>query len=297
MERPDRPPDPRTRFRLGSREFDLQSRTHIMGIVNVTPDSFLDGGRFLDPARAVEHGLRLAEEGADILDVGGESTRPRGKAYGEGALPVTEQEEVDRVLPVIEELVKHADVPVSVDTYKSGVARQAAHAGAVMVNDISGFAFDPRMAETVATAKAAAVVMHIKGTPQTMQMNPTYADLFGEISAYLAAACRRGREAGVDVMLIDPGIGFGKTAADNFRLIAGLERFASLGYPLLVGPSRKSFIGAALDLPPADRLEGTLAAVTAAILHGAHVVRVHDVRESRRAAIVADALKFAASTS
>jgi dihydropteroate synthase len=264
-----------------------------MGIVNVTPDSFSDGGLFLNPDRAIEHGHRLADEGADILDVGGESTRPRGPAYGEGAQPVSEQEELDRVLPVIEGLVKHTDVPVSIDTYKSDVARQALDAGAVMVNDISGFTFDPLMPGVTGKAKAAAVVMHIKGTPQTMQMNPAYEDLFGEIISFLAGACRKGREAGVQSIMIDPGVGFGKTAADNYRLIAGLERFQSLGCPILVGPSRKSFLGTSLGLPPAERLEGTLAAITAAILHGAHVVRVHDVREASRAALVADAVRAA----
>jgi dihydropteroate synthase len=292
MENQDRH-ESRFRFHCGNRIFELASRTHIMGVVNVTPDSFSDGGLFLNPEKAVEHGHRLADEGADLLDVGGESTRPRGAAYGDGAQPVSEQEELDRVLPVIEGLVKHTDVPVSIDTYKSEVARQALEAGAVMVNDISGFTFDPLMADIAGKAHAAAVVMHIKGTPQTMQANPVYDDLFGEIGDFLAAACRRGQEAGVQSLMVDPGIGFGKTASDNYRLLAGLDRFRSLGYPILVGPSRKSFLGMALGLPPADRLEGTLAAVTAAILHGAHVVRVHDVREACRAALVADAVKAA----
>jgi dihydropteroate synthase len=292
MESPERHGS-RYTFHCGNRTFELASRTHIMGIVNVTPDSFSDGGLYLDPSHAIEHGIRLADEGADILDVGGESTRPRGAAYGEGAQPVGEQEELDRVLPVIEGLVKHVDTPVSVDTTKSGVARQAFEAGACMVNDISGFTFDPAMPLVAGKAGAAAVVMHIKGTPLTMQMNPEYGDLFAEIGEFLADACRKGIAAGIRSIMIDPGIGFGKTAVDNYRLLAGLGRFEPLGFPILVGPSRKSFLGAALGLPPEERLEGTLAAVTAAILHGANMVRVHDVREASRAAMVADAVRAA----
>jgi dihydropteroate synthase len=295
MDTPDRHGS-RYTFHCGNRIFELASRTHVMGIVNVTPDSFSDGGLYLDPSHAIEHGIRLADEGADILDVGGESTRPRGAAYGEGAQPVGEQEELDRVLPVIEGLLRHVDVPISIDTYKSGVARQALEAGACMVNDISGFTFDPGMPAVAAKANAAVVLMHIKGTPQTMQLNPSYDDLFGEIGGFLAEACRKGIAAGLKSIMIDPGIGFGKTAPDNYRLIAGLERFRPLGYPILVGPSRKAFLGAALGLPPEERLEGTLAAVTAAILSGANMVRVHDVREAARAAIVADAVRAAAKS-
>jgi dihydropteroate synthase len=241
----------------------------------------------------VERALAMIEEGADIIDVGGESTRPKGAAYGEGADPVGEEEELARVIPVIEAIVARSDVPVSIDTYKASVARQALAAGAVIVNDISGFHFDPAMPETVARAGASAVVMHIKGTPKTMQVNPVYGDLFGEISAYLSDALAKGRSHGVRQMMVDPGIGFGKSPADNFRLLAGLERLGSLGCPVLVGPSRKSFLGAPLGLPVGQRLEGTLAAITACVLRGAHLVRVHDVREARRATVVADAVRRA----
>lgn len=278
-------------YRFGSRSYDLSSRTHIMGILNVTPDSFSDGGRFLSHPRAIEHALAMVEQGADFIDVGGESTRPKGLAYGEGAQSVPASEELDRVLPVIEELAKSCDVPVSIDTYKAEVADQALKAGACIVNDISGFGFDAAMPFTVARAGASAVVMHIKGTPRTMQENPVYEDLFGEILAFLRNALDRGVRAGIQQMFVDPGIGFGKTAPDNFRLIAGLYRFSSLGYPLLIGPSRKSFLAIVPGIPPGDRLEGTLAAVTACVLGGAHVVRVHDVRETRRALQVADAIR------
>jgi len=262
-----------------------------MGILNVTPDSFSDGGRFLSVPRAVDHALRMVEEGADFIDVGGESTRPKGNAYGEGADPVPASEELDRVLPVIEEIVKHSDVPVSIDTYKAAVAQRALAAGAVIVNDISGFTFDPAMPATAAAAGATAVVMHLKGTPKTMQNDPAYTDLFGEIAACLREGLTKGKTSGIRQMMVDPGIGFGKSALDNYRLLAGLARFADLEYPILVGPSRKSFIGAAMNLPVRERLEGTLAAVTASALNGAHVVRVHDVREAKRALSVADAIR------
>lgn len=280
-------------YTFGARTYDLASRTHIMGILNVTPDSFSDGGEFLSVARAVDHGLAMAEQGADFIDVGGESTRPKGAAYGEGAEPVGVQEELDRVLPVIEALVRQVALPISIDTYKAAVASRAIAAGASIVNDISGFGFDPEMAGTVGRAGATAVVMHIKGTPKTMQNNPVYDDLFGEIHAFLGEAIRTGETHGVRQMLVDPGIGFGKTAADNYRLLSGLFRFADLGYPILAGPSRKSFLAQASGLPVRDRLEASLAAATSAVLSGAHVVRVHDVRETRRAISVADAVRAA----
>ena len=281
------------RFVIGGREYDLSSRTHIMGILNVTPDSFSDGGRFTSVAAAVDHGLAMAEAGADFIDVGGESTRPKGTAYGEGAEPVSVQEEIDRVLPVIDALAGRTRVPLSIDTYKAPVAARALAAGAAIVNDISGFGFDSSMAATVAGAGATAVVMHIRGTPKTMQDHPVYGDLFGEIAAALGESVRRGREAGVRQVIVDPGIGFGKTAADNYRLIAGLARFDVLGCPVLVGPSRKSFLAAASGLGVHNRLEASLAAATAAALGGAHIIRVHDVRETRRALQVADAVRRA----
>ena len=280
-------------YRFGRRTYDLGSRTHIMGILNVTPDSFSDGGRFLSVPRAVEHALAMASEGADIIDVGGESSRPRGTAYGKGAEAVSEQEELDRVLPVIEQIVRATDTPVSIDTTKSKVARLALEAGAVIVNDISGLNRDPAMSGVVGKASASAVIMHMRGTPETMQQDTSYADLFGEIEDWLRNALAKGAEHGIRQMIVDPGIGFGKNVHDNFRLLAGLDRFAALGCPVLVGPSRKSFIGAATDLPVDQRLEGTIAAVVAAVYHGAHIVRVHDVRQVLRAVKVADEVRRA----
>jgi len=278
-------------FRFGRRTYDLSARTHIMGILNVTPDSFSDGGKYLDTAKAVEHGLRMADEGADIIDVGGESTRPKGGEYGEGAEQIGAKEELARVLPVITKLAGVTDVPISIDTCKAEVAQEALEAGAVIVNDISGFTFDTRIPEAVARAGASAVVMHIKGTPKTMQLNPSYDDLFGEILGFLSRGIEVGKKAGIAQMMVDPGLGFGKRQQDNLQLIAGLSRLSALGCPILVGPSRKSFIGAPLNLSVDERLEGTLAAVTACILNGANIVRVHDVRAARRAAAVADAIR------
>jgi dihydropteroate synthase len=264
-----------------------------MGVVNVTPDSFSDGGKFLDPGRAVEHALALAEDGADFLDIGGESSRPKGNAYGAGAEPVPPEREIERVVPVIEGVRKYTDVPISVDTVKSGVARVAIEAGATMVNDISAFHQDPAMPEVVGTGGATAVLMHMRGTPQTMQQSTHYDDLFGEITAYFREALARGARAGVRQMLIDPGIGFGKNVRDNLRLVNGVDRFRPLGVPILVGPSRKSFIGEVLSLPVADRLEGTLAAVAVAAMRGASIVRVHDVKAAVRVVRMVDAMKQA----
>jgi dihydropteroate synthase len=278
-------------YRFGACEYDLASRTHVMGILNVTPDSFSDGGKYLAPRAAVERALAMADEGADFIDVGGESTRPKGAAYGEGAEPVGVQQELDRVLPVIQELARRVPVPISIDTTKAAVAAGALAAGASIINDISGFRFDPAMAATAARAGATAVVMHIRGTPKTMQQDVAYEDLFGEIHAYLEGAVRTGEASGVRQMFVDPGIGFGKGAEDNYRILAGLYRFSDLGYPVLVGPSRKSFLASGSGLPVQDRLEASLAAAACAVLSGAHVVRVHDVRETRRAVAVADAVR------
>jgi dihydropteroate synthase len=281
------------RFKLGKKELDFDKRSYIMGVLNVTPDSFFDAGRYFSADRAVDRALEMVEEGADIIDVGGESTRPRGNAYGEGAVEVPAEEELRRVLPVVERLVRSTDAPISVDTYKAEVAREVLKAGASIINDISGFRFDPDMAKVVGEAGATAVVMHTSGKPNEMQQRTTYQDLFGEISIYLREGISLGLKAGIRQFFVDPGIGFGKTAGDNFKLIAGLSSFSTIEYPLLVGISRKSFIGKELDLPIESRLEGSLAAMTVAILNGASVVRVHDVKESRRAAVVADALRRA----
>lgn len=267
------------------RKLVIGGATLIMGIVNVTPDSFADGGRYRDVGPAVDHGIRLQAEGADIIDVGGESTRPSAAA-------ISAAEEIERVVPVIRELAAKLDVPISVDTHKAAVAAEALTAGASIVNDISALRFDQKMAELVAKSGAGVVLMHIQGTPQNMQFQPHYRDLLAEIHNYLESAIANAERAGIDraQIAVDPGIGFGKTAADNFVLIRCLRHFIDLGFPLVIGPSRKSFIGRQLDLPVDDRLEGTLAAVTASILNGADVVRVHDAKEVKRAAIIADTI-------
>ncbi|MDH3251295.1 MAG: dihydropteroate synthase [Ignavibacteria bacterium] len=281
-------------LRFGRKTYDLSERTHIMGILNVTPDSFSDGGRYAAVDAAVARAQEMIAEGADLIDVGGESTRPRSTVYGEGADHVSVDEELGRVIPVIESLVRETDIPISVDTYKAAVAREALSAGAVIVNDISGFRADPAMPAVIAEAGASAVLMHIQGTPKTMQVDPSYRDLFGEIIEYLQASIAIGQAHAIRQMLIDPGIGFGKRLHHNLQLLANLHRLRVLGYPVLVGASRKSFLGSILDLPVNDRLEGSLAACVAAILNGAQVIRVHDVRESKRAAMVADAIRLAA---
>jgi dihydropteroate synthase len=255
-----------------------------MGILNVTPDSFSDGGRFFDLERAVERGVELAEQGADFLDIGGESTRP-------GSDPVSEEEEIRRVVPVIERLSREVRIPLSIDTYKSSVARAALASGACIVNDISGMTFDPAMIETVFDTKATVVLMHILGTPKTMQLKPVYSDVVRDVFQFLERQSSLASDRGIMQIIVDPGLGFGKELRHNFELMKRLGTFEQLGYPILVGPSRKSFIGQVLDLPVDQRLEGTAAAVTACILRGAHIVRVHDVKEMKRVALVADALK------
>ena len=260
-------------------------RTLVMGILNVTPDSFSDGGMYLAPESAVARGLQMIAEGADILDVGGESSRP-------GAAPVSEEEELKRVVPVVARLAGGKGALVSVDTCKARVAREAVGAGASIINDISAMRFDPAMSGVAAETGAGVILMHMQGTPRDMQENPSYTDLFGEITAFLRGRMDAVRSAGVaeEAVVLDPGIGFGKTVEHNLEIIRGLGRFKPLGRPLLAGPSRKSFIGAVLDLPAGERLEGTAAAVAMAVANGADIVRVHDVKEMIRAARMADAL-------
>lgn len=273
-------------FSTPQREWVLGKRTLVMGVVNATPDSFSDGGRFANPEEAVRHGLRLAEEGADILDVGGESSRP-------GAAPVSPEEEIRRVVPVVEGLAGKVPIPISVDTTKAQVARAALGAGAEIVNDISAMRFDGEMAAVAAEYGAVVVLMHMKGTPRDMQKGDlSYRDLCGEIMAYLRESIGRAVSGGVDPerIMIDPGIGFGKSTEDNLRLLKYLREFRSLGRPILVGTSRKAFIGRITGGEATDRLEGTAATVTAAIMNGAHVVRVHDVRFMKRVASMTDAI-------
>ena len=273
-------------LRTCRREMTLGERTLIMGILNVTPDSFSDGGRFSSPEEAVEEGIRMAEEGADILDVGGESTRP-------GSDPVSPEEEMRRVIPVIQGIASRINLPLSIDTMKAAVAREALAAGAEIVNDVSAMGFDEAMAKVVADAGAAVVLMHMKGVPKSMQAGDlAYGSLRGEIIAYLKERIEQAKEAGIDPaqIVVDPGIGFGKTTEDNMRLIKYLREFRVLGRPILVGASRKSFIGRVTGGEPAERDEGTAAAVTAAILNGGQIVRVHDVAKMKKVVTMADAL-------
>jgi dihydropteroate synthase len=266
---------------------DARRRTLVMGIINVTPDSFYDGGKRLDPDRAVADGIALVESGADIIDIGGESTRP-------GAGVVSLEEELQRVLPVIQELRRNVKVPISIDTYKAPVARAAVIEGADIINDISALRFDPQMAVLVAAEKVPVVLMHMQGTPQTMQAEPSYKDVLREVQDFLAAQVRFAVEAGMDRenIIIDPGIGFGKTLDHNLTLLRGLPALASMGQPLLVGASRKAFIGKILGVEPDERLEGSLAAAIAAVFGGANIIRAHDVNETRKAIRVADAIRF-----
>ncbi|MEE4112386.1 MAG: dihydropteroate synthase [Desulfobacteraceae bacterium] len=277
----------------GSRTLTLGQRTLIMGIVNVTPDSFSDGGLFFSPDRAISQGMQLVEEGADILDIGGESTRPFSD-------PVGESEEMDRVLPVIEGLAGRVAIPISIDTTKAAVARQAVAAGATMINDVSALRNDPEMASTTAGCRVPIVLMHMKGSPKTMQVKPIYEDLLTDIRTFLCDAMDRAVAAGVarSAIILDPGIGFGKTIGHNLQLIRDLDRFHELAAPLLVGPSRKMFIRQLLkepsqkDMDPlsVDVARGTQAAVAAAAMKGAHIVRVHDVARTRATLSVINAI-------
>ncbi len=270
---------------VGGRAFGPPG-AYVVGVLNVTPDSFSDGGRFLDPGAAVAQALRLASEGADLIDVGGESTRP-------GASEVPAREEIARVVPVLERLAAaRLPVPVSIDTSKAEVARAALDAGAAMVNDVRGLA-DPDLRRVVAAAGVPVVLMHMRGTPRDMRERATYRDLVGEVKGELEEAIERAEVAGVarERIVIDPGIGFAKTAEQSVELLARLPALAALGRPLYVGPSRKSFIGALTGAPSEDRLAGTLAAVTACVLGGATFVRVHDVAAARQAVRVAAALR------
>lgn len=273
------------RLRLGSREYDLDERTLIMGVINITPDSFSDGGIHADARGAVAHGARLAEEGADILDVGGESTRP-------GSDFISLDEELRRVMPVIEDLIELTDVPISIDTTKAEVARRALDAGCVMVNEISAMRLDEEMLPLVVSRGVPFCLMHMQGMPKDMQIEPRYDDVMGEIIEFLRARAEAAIEAGASPsnIMIDPGIGFGKTVEHNLEIIRRLWEFGSLGYPVVLGPSRKSFIGKLLDLPVDDRVEGTAAAITMSVAGGADIIRVHDVREMVRIARVADAV-------
>jgi len=265
---------------------DIGRRTCVMGVLNVTPDSFFDKGRFFDKKKAVHRALEMAHEGADIIDIGGESTRP-------GSAGASAAEELKRVLPVVEAVAAKAGVPVSVDTRKSEVAEEALKAGASVINDISGLRHDREMAGVAARYGAGLIVMHMKGAPENMQENPSYGDLIGEITGSLRESIDIAKQAGVaeDNIIIDPGIGFGKTVEHNLMILNRLGEFKSLGRPICVGVSRKAFIGKLLGgVPPEARLSGTLAACAIAIMKGADILRVHDIKEAKEAATVADSI-------
>jgi len=278
----------RTHFEvgMGARRLAVGPEPAVMGILNVTPDSFSDGGQWLESGTAVAHAERLVEEGADIIDVGGESTRP-------GSDPVEEQEELDRVLPVVETLASRIDVPISIDTRHARVAREALAAGACLVNDVTGLQGDPDVARAVAETGAGIVIMHMLGEPRSMQDHPHYDHLMADICRYLRRGMQIAADAGVpeDGIIIDPGIGFGKTLQHNLEILARLGQFRTLGVPVLVGPSRKRFIGELAGVEtPSERVFGTAAACSLAVAAGALILRVHDVREVRQALAVATAI-------
>jgi dihydropteroate synthase len=266
---------------------DFSRRTAVMAVLNVTPDSFFDGGRHFDAGRAIAAGMAMVQAGADIIDIGGESSRP-------GAEPVSQADELARVIPVIQGLRRQCALPISIDSYKAPVARAALDAGADIVNDISALGFDPVMASMVAKEKVPVVLMHMRGTPRTMQADPQYADVVREVRDFLAERLYDAMDVGIDAesIVLDPGIGFGKTVEHNIQLLRSLAILGALGQPLLVGVSRKAFIGKILGLEPDQRLEGSLAAAVAAVLGGADIIRVHDVAETCRAVRIADALRF-----
>lgn len=288
-------------WQLRSRSLELGRRTLIMGVVNVTPDSFSDGGKFFEPKAAIVHALQLLDEGADILDIGGESTRPGTRVLPDGTSHkplVTEDEELRRVTPVIEGVLKsRPDAVLSIDTYKSGVARHAIEMGAEIVNDVSAFQWDEDMARTCAELQCGVVMMHTRGRPREWRDLPSSVDVTALVAHDLANRVQIALDSGVERerIVLDPGFGFGKKYEENYPLLAQLDRLQRLGFPLLAGTSRKSFVGRTVgkrrsgeDAPPADRLYGSLAAMVAGILHGAHIVRVHDVRPAVEAAAIAD---------
>jgi dihydropteroate synthase len=278
------------RLKLPSRTLVLGERTLVMGVLNVTPDSFSDGGKFLQPESAIEQAYAIERAGADLLDIGGESTRP-------GSAETPASVELDRILPVLEALRGRLKIPISVDTRRASVAELAIRAGAELVNDVSGLKSDPRIAEVAARQRVPLILMHMRGEPRTMQAGPFARDVMRDVTQGLRKSVEAARKGGVakSQIIVDPGIGFGKSFAQNYELLQKLPQLAKLGYPLLVGTSRKGFLGATLardgkPAPPEERIWGTAATVTASILNGAHIVRVHDVEEMVKVARVADCL-------
>lgn len=273
-------------LKTSRREIPLGRKTHIMGILNVTPDSFSDGGLYCSQQKAIEYGLQMIEQGADIIDIGGESTRP-------GASPVSVKEELKRVIPVIGRISGQSNVPISIDTNKAAVAREAIAAGAEIVNDISAFHHDKKMIQIVKKGRAAIIIMHMRGKPLNMQNgNLTYSNLMGEIITFLRNSIEKAIFAGIEKesLVIDPGIGFGKTPEDNFRIINNLGELRTLGLPIMIGTSRKTFIGKITGGEPQERIEGTAATIAASIINGCHIIRVHDVAHMKKIAAVTDAI-------
>lgn len=272
-------------WHCGQYRLNLKERTHIMGVLNITPDSFYKESRISSTDAALKRAGQMIEDGADILDIGGESSRP-------GSDTVSAEEELSRILPIVRAVINNFNIPVAVDTYKSSVARAVLDEGVSVINDISGLRFDTKMAETIASSKAGCVIMHIKGKPKTMQENPTYKFLMKEITSYLDKSINLAVSSGIseDQIVIDPGIGFGKRYSHNISILKELKQLIILKKPILLGLSRKSFIGHILNLPAEERLEGTLAASIIGIINGAQILRTHDVKETRRATAVADAI-------
>jgi len=256
-----------------------------MGILNVTPDSFSDGGQFTSSQQAADYAIKMINEGADIIDIGGESSRP-------GAKPVPFDEELKRIKPVIKSIREQTDCLISIDTYKASVAEAAIDLGADIINDITSLSYDQSMANLVSTRKVPIILMHMQGSPQNMQLNPSYNNLINDLIIFFKTKIEIANKAGIldNMIIIDPGIGFGKSVEDNFEIIRELKQIKAMGYPILLGPSRKSFIGEALNLPVKDRLEGTMASITVGIINGANIVRVHDVIETKRTVLILEKL-------
>ena len=256
-----------------------------MGILNVTPDSFSDGGQFTSSQQAADYAIKMINEGADIIDIGGESSRP-------GAKPVPLDEELKRLKPVIKSIREQTDCLISIDTYKASVAEAAIDLGVDIINDITSLSYDQSMANLVSTRKVPIILMHMQGSPQNMQLNPSYNNLINDLIIFFKTKIEIANKAGIldNMIIIDPGIGFGKSVEDNFEIIRELKQIKAMGYPILLGPSRKSFIGEALNLPVKDRLEGTMASITVGIINGANIVRVHDVIETKRTVLILEKL-------
>ncbi len=269
-------------MKLGDYVLD-PNRTEIMGILNVTPDSFSDGGLYTDVDKAVSHAKEMIAQGATIIDIGAESSRP-------GSDPVSEEEELKRILPVLKRLASEVDVVLSIDTQKPGVARECLKLGAQVINDITGLA-DEKMMQVISEYNASVVIMHMQGEPRSMQQSPTYTDVVEDIISFFEERISAARNAGIDGVIVDPGIGFGKTVEHNLQILKKLEEFSSLGVPLLIGTSRKSFIGKISDIDVDERLEGTIASNVVAIMNGARIIRVHDVKECKRAVQIVDAIR------